>query len=342
VDNINTTPAKKQIVFSAIQPSGSITLGNYLGAVKNWVRMQENPDYNCIYALADLHTITVRQDPAAFRKNIIDMYASIMACGVDVDKAPFFIQSHNPDHAVMGWILDCYTQFGELSRMTQFKDKSAKHADNINAGLFTYPSLMAGDILLYQADKVPVGSDQMQHLELTRDIANRFNGIYGNVFKIPEGFIPKDGARVMSLQNPTAKMSKSDENANSYILLTDDDNVIMKKFKRAITDSEAKVRYAEGKDGINNLMSIYSAVTGLSYEEIERDFDGKGYGDFKTAVGEAVVAELSPIRKRYQEYLKDKKYIEECYTRSLEFVQRFSHRTVEKAMKKIGYVLPKR
>ncbi len=342
MDNINTTPAKKQIVFSAIQPSGSITLGNYLGAVKNWVRMQENPDYNCIYALADLHTITVRQDPAAFRKNIIDMYASIMACGVDVDKAPFFIQSHNPDHAVMGWILDCYTQFGELSRMTQFKDKSAKHADNINAGLFTYPSLMAGDILLYQADKVPVGSDQMQHLELTRDIANRFNGIYGNVFKIPEGFIPKDGARVMSLQNPTAKMSKSDENANSYILLTDDDNVIMKKFKRAITDSEAKVRYAEGKDGINNLMSIYSAVTGLSYEEIERDFDGKGYGDFKTAVGEAVVAELSPIRKRYQEYLKDKKYIEECYTRSLEFVQRFSHRTVEKAMKKIGYVLPKR
>ncbi len=338
----NTTPEKKQIVFSAIQPSGSITLGNYLGAVKNWVRMQENPAYNCIYALADLHTITVRQDPAAFRKNIIDMYASIMACGVDVEKAPFFIQSHNPDHAVMGWILDCYTQFGELSRMTQFKDKSAKHADNINAGLFTYPSLMAGDILLYQADKVPVGSDQMQHLELTRDIANRFNGIYGSVFKIPEGFIPKDGARVMSLQNPTAKMSKSDENANSYILLTDDDNVIMKKFKRAITDSEAKVRYAEGKDGINNLMSIYSAVTGLSYEEIERDFDGKGYGDFKTAVGEAVVAELSPIRKRYQEYLKDKKYIEECYTKSLAFVQRLSHRTVEKAMKKIGYVLSKR
>ncbi len=336
----NTTPEKKQIVFSAIQPSGSITLGNYLGAVKNWVRMQENPEYNCIYALADLHTITVRQDPAAFRKNIIEMYASIMACGVDVEKAPFFIQSHNPDHAVMGWILDCYTQFGELNRMTQFKDKSAKHADNINAGLFTYPSLMAGDILLYQADKVPVGSDQMQHLELTRDIANRFNGIYGNVFKIPEGFIPKDGARVMSLQNPTSKMSKSDENANSYILLTDEDNVIMKKFKRAITDSEAKVRYGEGKDGINNLMSIYSAVTGLTYEQIEHDFDGKGYGDFKTAVGEAVVAELSPIRKRYQEYLKDKKYIEECYTKSLEFVQRLSHRTVEKAMKKIGYVLP--
>ena len=339
---MENTTEKKQIVFSAIQPSGSITLGNYLGAVRNWVRMQDDPEYNCIYALADLHTITVRQEPAAFRKNIIDMYASILACGVDTDKAPFFIQSHNPDHAVMGWILDCYTQFGELSRMTQFKDKSAKHADNINAGLFTYPALMAGDILLYQADKVPVGHDQLQHLELTRDIANRFNGIYGNVFKIPEGFIPKSGARVMSLQNPTSKMSKSDENANSYVLLTDEDSVIMKKFKRAVTDSEAKVRYAEGKDGVNNLMSIYSAVTGLSFEQIEHDFDGKGYGDFKTAVGEAVIAELSPIRKRYQDYLKDRKYIEECYTKSLEFVQRISHRTVEKAMKKIGYVLPKR
>ena len=339
---MENTTEKKQIVFSAIQPSGAITLGNYLGAVRNWVKMQEDSTYNCIYALADLHTITVRQDPPQFRKNVIDMYAAVLACGVDIEKAPFFIQSHNPDHAVMGWILDCYTQFGELSRMTQFKDKSAKHADNINAGLFTYPSLMAGDILLYQADKVPVGADQMQHLELTRDIANRFNGIYGNVFTVPEGFIPKDGARVMSLQNPTAKMSKSDENVNSYVLLTDDDNVIMKKFKRAVTDSEMKVRYAEGKDGINNLMSIYSAVTGLSYEQIEHDFDGKGYGDFKTAAGEAVVAELSPIRKRYQDYLKDKKYMEECYTKSLEFVQRLSHRTVEKAMKKIGYVLPKR
>ena len=338
----NTTPEKKQIVFSAIQPSGSLTLGNYLGAVRNWVKMQDDPNYNCIYALADLHTITVRQEPAQFRKNIIDMYASIMACGIDVEKAPFFIQSHNTDHAVMAWILNCYTQYGELSRMTQFKDKSAKHADNINAGLFTYPSLMAGDILLYQADKVPVGHDQLQHIELTRNIANRFNGIYGNVFKIPEGFIPKNGARVMSLQNPTSKMSKSDENVNSFVLLTDEDNVIMKKFKRAVTDSEAKVRYAEGKDGINNLMSIYSAVTGLSYEQIERDFDGKGYGDFKAAVGEAVVAEIAPVRKRYQEYVKDKKYIEECYTRSAEFVQRISHRTVEKAMKKIGYILPKK
>ncbi len=335
---VQPTEKKKETVFSAIQPSGAITLGNYLGAIRNWVKMQESGDYNCIYALADLHTITVRQEPAAFRKNIIDMYASILACGVDVEKAPFFIQSHNPNHAVMAWILDCYTQFGELSRMTQFKDKSAKHADNINAGLFTYPSLMAGDILLYQADKVPVGADQKQHIELTRDIATRFNAIYGNVFKIPEGFIPKDGARVMSLQNPLNKMSKSDENVNGYVLLTDPDNVIMKKFKRAVTDSEAKVRYAEGKEGINNLMSIYSAVTGLSFKQIEHDFDGKGYGDFKTAVGEAVVAAISPIRKRYEEYLKDKKYLEECYRKSAEFAIRYSSRTVEKAMKKIGFV----
>ena len=331
---------KKQVVFSAIQPSGTITLGNYLGAVRNWVKMQE--EYSCIYALADLHTITVRQNPAQMRKNIIDAYASILACGIDVEKSLFFIQSHVHTHAELAWILNCYTQFGELSRMTQFKDKSKKHADNINAGLFTYPSLMAGDILLYQADKVPVGADQKQHIELTCDIAKRFNGLYGDVFKIPEGFIPKNGARVMSLQNPTSKMSKSDENVNSFVLLTDEDNVIMKKFKRAVTDSEAKVRYAEGKDGINNLMSIYSAVTGLSYEQIERDFDAKGYGDFKTAVGEAVVAEIAPVRKRYQEYVKDKKYIEECYTRSAEFVQRISHRTVDKAMKKIGYILPKK
>ena len=336
--NVQQAEKKKEIVFSAIQPSGALTLGNYLGAIRNWVKMQESGEYNCIYALADLHTITVRQEPAAFRKNVIDMYASILACGIDAEKAPFFIQSHNPNHAVMAWILNCYTQFGELSRMTQFKDKSAKHADNINAGLFTYPSLMAGDILLYQADKVPVGADQKQHIELARDFPTRFNSNYGSVFKIPEGFIPKDGARVMSLQNPQSKMSKSDENVNGCVLLTDPDTVIMKKFRRAVTDSEAKVRYAEGKDGVNNLMSIYSAVTGLTFEQIEHDFDGKGYGDFKTAVGEAVIAELSPIRKRYEEYLKDKKYMEESYRKSAEFAIRISSRTVEKAMKKIGFV----
>lgn len=328
---------KREVVFSAIQPSGTITLGNYLGAVRNWVTMQE--EYDCIYALADLHTITVKQEPAQMRKNIIDAYASIMACGVDVEKSLFFIQSHVHTHAELAWLLSCYTQFGELSRMTQFKDKSVKHADNINAGLFTYPVLMAADILLYQADKVPVGADQKQHIELTRDIAERFNGRYGNVFKVPEGFIPKNGARVMSLQDPSKKMSKSDENVNGCVHLLDTPETIMRKFKRAITDSEACVRYADGKDGINNLMSIYSAVTGLSYEQIEHDFDGKGYGDFKTAVGEAVVEHLRPIQERYNQLVKDKVYLEECYRKADDIATKISRRTVSKAMKKIGFVL---
>lgn len=328
---------KKKIVFSAIQPSGTITLGNYLGAVRNWVNMQD--EFNCIYALADLHTITVRQEPAVMRKNILDAYASIMACGIDPEKSLFFIQSHVHTHAELAWILNCYTQFGELSRMTQFKDKSAKHADNINAGLFTYPCLMAADILLYQADMVPVGADQKQHLELSRDIAVRFNGLYGNVFKVPEGFIPKNGARVMSLQDPSKKMSKSDENVNGCVHLLDTPEVIMKKFKRAVTDSEAVVRYGDGKDGINNLMSIYSAVTGSSLESIEKEFDGRGYGDFKTAVGEAVVEALRPIKTRYEELIKDRGYLEECYRKADENALRFSSRTLAKAMKKIGFIL---
>lgn len=328
---------KREVVFSAIQPSGTITLGNYLGAVRNWVTMQE--EYDCIYALADLHTITVKQEPAQMRKNILDAYASIIACGVDVEKSLFFIQSHVHTHAELSWLLSCYTQFGELSRMTQFKDKSAKHADNINAGLFTYPVLMAADILLYQADKVPVGADQKQHIELTRDIAERFNGRYGNVFKVPEGFIPKNGARVMSLQDPSKKMSKSDENVNGCVHLLDTPETIMRKFKRAITDSEACVRYADGKDGINNLMAIYSAVTGLTYEQIEHDFDGRGYGDFKTAVGEAVVEHLRPIQERYNQLVKDKSYLEECYRKADEIAVKISRRTVSKAMKKIGFVL---
>ena len=309
----NTAPVKKQVVFSAIQPSGTITLGNYLGAIRNWVKMQD--EYSCIYALADLHTITVRQEPAQMRRNIIDAYASILACGIDVEKSLFFIQSHVPTHAQIAWILNCYTQFGELSRMTQFKDKSKKHADNINAGLFTYPSLMAGDILLYQADKVPVGADQKQHIELTCDIAKRFNGLYGNVFKIPEGFIPKNGARVMSLQNPLNKMSKSDENVNGCC-----------------------VRYAEGKDGVNNLMTIYGAVTGKTFEEIENEFAGKGYGDFKTAVGEAVVEELRPIRERYERLVADKGYLAECYRKADEIAYKISSRTLDKVMKKVGFI----
>ena len=328
---------KKKTVFSAIQPSGTITLGNYLGAIKNWVSMQD--EFSCIYALADLHTITVRQEPASFRKNILDAYASILACGIDTEKSLFFIQSHVTTHAQLAWLLNCYTQFGELSRMTQFKDKSAKHADNVNAGLFTYPALMAADILLYQADMVPVGADQKQHLELTRNVAERFNGIYGNVFKVPEPYIPKNGARVMSLQEPTRKMSKSDENVNSCVTLMDSPEVIMKKFKRAVTDSEAVVRYAECKDGINNLMGIYSAVTGLSFEQIEKDFEGKGYGDFKTAVGEAVVEELRPVRERYEKYIADKAYLQECYKKADEIAQKYSQRTLSKAMKKIGFII---
>ena len=326
----------KKTALSLIQPSGTITLGNYLGAIRNWVAMQE--EFNCIFALADLHTITVRQEPAKMRKNILDAYASIIACGIDVEKTLFFIQSHVSTHAQMAWILNCYTQFGELSRMTQFKDKSQKHSDNINAGLFTYPALMAADILLYQADLVPVGADQVQHLELTRDIATRFNGLYPNVFKIPEAYVPKTGARVMSLQDPTRKMSKSDENVNGCVHLLDPPDVIMKKFKRAVTDSDAVVRYAEGKDGINNLMDIYGAVTGLTHEQIEKDFDGKGYGDFKVAVGEAVVEALRPIKEEYERLRADKAYLESCYRKADETAQRISQRTLSKAMKKIGFV----
>lgn len=328
---------KKKVILSGIQPSGAFTLGNYVGAIKNWAQLQN--DYDCLYMIADMHAITVRQDPAKLRKNTLEAYAAILACGVDPNRSVAFIQSHVTTHAQLNWLLACCTQFGELSRMTQFKDKSAKHADNINAGLFTYPVLMAADILLYQADKVPVGADQKQHIEITRNIAERFNGLYGNVFKIPDGFIPKNGARVMSLQDPTKKMSKSDENVNGCVHLLDTPEAIMRKFKRAVTDSEACVRYAEGKDGVNNLMAIYSAVTGLTYEQIEHDFDGKGYGDFKTAVGEAVVETLRPIRERYERLIKDKAYLEECYRKADEIALKISSRTMGKVMKKIGFIL---
>ena len=335
---MENTVEKKKIVYSAIQPSGTITLGNYLGALKNWVYMQEEGTHNCIYTLADLHTITVRQEPAKMRKNVLDAYASILACGIDVEKSIFFIQSHVHQHAELAWILNCYTQFGELSRMTQFKDKSAKHADNINAGLFTYPCLMAADILLYQADLVPVGADQKQHIELARDIAGRFNSLYSPTFTVPEGFIPKNGARVMSLQDPTKKMSKSDENVNACVSLLDSPDVILKKFKRAVTDSEARVAYGEGKDGINNLMGIYSVVTGKSMEDIENEFAGKGYGDFKVAVGEAVIEELRPIREKYEKLIADKAYLEESYRKGAEIAERMAQRTLDKVMKKIGFI----
>ena len=327
---------RKPVIFSAIQPSGTITLGNYLGALKNWISLQD--DYDCIYALADLHTITVRQDPAVFRRHTLEAYALLLACGIDLDKSLFFIQSQVPAHAQLAWVLNCYTQFGELSRMTQFKDKSQKHPENVNAGLFTYPSLMAADILLYQADLVPVGADQKQHLELTRNIAERFNGLYSPTFVVPDAYIPKTGARIMSLQDPTRKMSKSDENANASIALLDKPEDIMRKFKRAVTDSEACVRYAEGKDGVNNLMGIYSCVTGRTYEEIEQEFSGKGYGDFKAAVGEAVVEHLRPIQERFSQLIQDKAYLEKCYTENAEKASRIAYRTLSKVMKKVGFL----
>ena len=330
-------PAKKPIVFSGIQPtSGSFTLGNYLGAVKNWGKLQD--DCNCAYCIVNQHAITVRQNPQELKKNTLSAYALMLACGVDPNKSIAFIQSHVKTHAELAWVLNCYTQFGELSRMTQFKDKSAKHADNINAGLFTYPSLMAADILLYQTNLVPVGNDQKQHLELARDIALRFNGLYGNTFTVPEAYIPQTAARIMSLADPSKKMSKSDENTNATVFVLDPPETIVKKFKRAITDSEAEVVYREGKDGINNLISIYSAVTGLTAEQIQQDFAGKGYGDFKQAVGEAVAEELRPVREKYEQLMKDKAYLEECYRGGADKALHFSQRTLDKVYKKIGFL----
>ena len=332
----NTTPQRKKRSLSLIQPTSIPTLGNYLGAMRGWPSFQD--EYDTVFGIADLHSITVRQEPAKLRQQTTQLYAMLMAVGLDPEKSILFVQSHVPEHSQLAWLLNCYTQFGELSRMTQFKDKSAQHSDNVNAGLFTYPCLMAADILLYQADVVPVGADQKQHLEITRDIAERFNGVYGNVFTVPDAYIPKTGARVMSLQNPTSKMSKSDPNPKGTVYLTDEPNVIMKKFKSAVTDSEMSVHYGEGKDGINNLMTIYSAVTGDSLETIEHDFAGKGYGDFKNAVGEAVVAELEPVQKKYNELLTDKKYLQECWTNGADIASRIASRTLTKAMKKIGFL----
>lgn len=330
----NTAPRKK-IIFSGIQPTGTFTLGNYLGAVKNWVSMQE--EYHCCYSVVDMHAITVRQNPKALRENAISAYALLLACGLDPEKSVLFLQSHVPAHAQLAWVLNCYTQFGELSRMTQFKDKSQRHPDNVNAGLFTYPTLMAADILLYQADLVPVGIDQKQHLELTRDIAQRFNGIHGQTFTLPEPYIPKTSAKIMSLQDPTKKMSKSDENPKGFISILDSPESILKKFRSAVTDSEAEVVYREGKDGINNLISIYSAVTGKSYEEIEKEFAGKGYGDFKTAVGEAVAEALRPIRERHAQFMKDRAYLESCWKQGAEKASGIAARTLAKVYKKIGF-----
>lgn len=326
----------KKLIFSGIQPTGTFTLGNYIGAVRNWGPLQD--EYNCIYCVVDMHAITVRQDPVKLRQNTLNSYALLMACGIDVEKSILFIQSHVKTHAELNWVLCCNTQFGELSRMTQFKDKSQKHPDDINAGLFTYPSLMAADILAYNADLVPVGVDQKQHLELARNIAQRFNQRYGDFFTIPEPYIAEIGAKVMSLQEPTKKMSKSDENPNACILILDDKDTIIRKCKRAVTDSEAEVVYREGKDGINNLMTIYSSVTGKDFAAIEAEFAGKGYGDFKLAVGEAVADHLEPVRSEFARLVQDKAYLKECYTAGAEKALRYSQRTLSKVYRKIGFV----
>lgn len=330
----------KKRILSGIQPSGALTLGNYVGALRNWVELQNTDEYECFYMLADLHTITVRQEAKNIRKNSMDLLAIFLASGLDPKKSPVFFQSHVPAHVQLSWVLDCNTYMGELSRMTQFKDKSRKHADNINAGLFTYPVLMAADILLYQADLVPVGQDQKQHLEITRDIAQRFNNTYSDTFKVPEGYIPKVGARVMSLQDPTSKMSKSDPNENSYILILDSPDAIMRKVKRAVTDSGSEVKRGEGKAGIENLMNIYSAVTGKTMDEIESEFDGKGYGVFKPAVAEAVIEALRPIQEKYADLMKNKDYLEAVYKEGAEIANRVAFKTISKVYRKVGFIQP--
>lgn len=326
----------KKLIFSGIQPTGTFTLGNYIGAVRNWGPLQD--EYNCIYCVVDMHAITVRQDPIKLRQATMNSYALLMACGIDPEKSILFIQSHVKTHAELSWILGCNTQFGELSRMTQFKDKSQRHPDDINSGLFTYPVLMAADILAYNADLVPVGVDQKQHLELARNIAQRFNQRYGEFFTLPEPYIPEVGAKVMSLQDPTKKMSKSDENPNAVILILDDKDTIIRKFKRAVTDSDTQVCYREGKDGINNLMTIYSTVTGKDFASIESEFAGKGYGDFKIAVGEAVADHLEPVRTEFARLSKDKEYLKKCYTEGAEKALRYSQRIVSKVYRKVGFV----
>ncbi|OON98688.1 MAG: tryptophan--tRNA ligase [Epulopiscium sp. Nele67-Bin004] len=323
----------KKTIFSGMQPSGVITLGNYLGALKNWTNLQD--EYNCLYCIVDMHAITVRQDPTKLRQRSRELLMQYIAAGLDPHKNVIYYQSHVSAHAELAWILSCYTYMGELSRMTQFKDKGG---ENSNAGLYTYPVLMAADILLFQTDLVPVGVDQKQHLELARDLAHRFNTIYGDVFKIPDPYIPKVGAKIMSLQEPTKKMSKSDEDINATISLVDDKDTIIRKFKRAVTDSVGIVRFDEEEQaGISNLMTIYSAVTGESYESIQNEFEGKGYGDFKIRVAEAVVEELAPIQQKYNELAKDKAYIDSIIKENADKANYLATKTLRKVQKKVGF-----
>lgn len=327
----------KKVSFSGVQPSGNLTIGNYLGALKNFSAYSD--DYKCFYCVVDDHAITVRQIPAELRRRTYETLALYLACGLDPDKNTLYVQSHVPAHVELGWILNCFTMFGELSRMTQFKDKSIKHADNVNAGLFTYPTLMAADILLYQTDVVPVGIDQKQHVELCRDIATRFNQLYPDTFTIPEPIIAKNGMKIMSLADPTKKMSKSDENVNAVVYILDDKDTIIRKFKRAVTDSDTCVKYAEGKDGINNLMTIYSCFTGKTIPEIEREFDGRGYGDFKLAVGEACADALAPVQEKFHQLVSDKAYLEEVMKKGAEDASYCARKTLSKVKRKLGFVV---
>ena len=327
----------KKIILSGIQATGKLTLGNYLGAINNWVHMQE--EYNCYYMIANLHTLTVRNNPEELKENTLKILATYIAAGLYPEKNTLFIQSQVHEHAELGWILDCYTYMGELSRMTQFKDKSQKHADNINAGLFTYPALMAADILLYQADLVPVGEDQRQHLEITRDIAIRFNKLYGNTFKVPEAYVRKESARIMGLQDPESKMSKSSTNPNDVIFVEDEPDEIIKKFKKAVTDSENKVKFdPENKPGVSNLMQIYSAITGKKMDEIEKEFENVGYGDFKMTVANSVVDKLKPVQEKYKELLENRKYLEEIYLEGAKHAEEISSKTLRDVKDKIGII----
>jgi len=326
---------KKKRIFSAVQPSGNLTLGNYLGALKNWADLQD--EFECIYCVADLHAITVHQEPSVLRKKSLDTLALYLASGIDPEKVAFFLQSHVPEHTQLSWVLGCNTMFGELSRMTQFKDKSQKHADNINAGLFTYPVLMAADILLYQADLVPVGSDQKQHIELSRDIAQRFNNLYSPTFPVPEAYILKSSARIMSLAEPERKMSKSDPNLNASIFMLDRKDDIIRKFKRAVTDSESLIQADPSRPGIYNLINIYSCITGKSTDEVEKEFDGKGYGDFKLAVGEACADALSPLQAEFDRLTKDKAYLDSILREGTEKASYIAKKTIQKVYRKVGF-----
>jgi tryptophanyl-tRNA synthetase len=327
---------KRKVILSGIQPTGNLHMGNYAGAIINWVAMQE--EYECYFTIVDQHSITIRQKPADLRKNTYDMAAMLLACGITHEKSVLFVQSHVPAHSQLAWVLYCNTQIGELNRMTQFKDKSKKHPENINAGLFTYPALQAADILLYQADMVPVGEDQKQHLELTRDIADRFNSYYSPTFTVPDPYIPKLGARIMSLQDPTKKMSKSDDNEKATLFLTDPDNIIKNKIKRAVTDSGSEVKYSFEKPGIANLMSLYCIAKNMIIPDIEVEFAGTGYGDFKVAVADAVAEYLAPIRERYEKIRSDKKYLDEVLKAGAESANRTASKTLRKVYKKVGFI----